>query len=174
MKEVVMISGVSKVVVPVDDQQQAKEFWVDRLGFELQRDESYGDERWIEVSPPGQRLILALTRRTPHEARQELPDQLPHSPVFFNCADIEQTHRRGGGRRSRGARWRGARPSRPRLTGLGLPLVVQTRACRTTHSACPFRAEGRRDRLMPLRPTLADRPPCQAVERHAVKVAVSK
>jgi catechol 2,3-dioxygenase-like lactoylglutathione lyase family enzyme len=39
MKEVVMISGVSKVVVPVDDQQQAKEFWVDRLGFELQRDE---------------------------------------------------------------------------------------------------------------------------------------
>ena len=88
-----MISGVSKVVVPVDDQQQAKEFWVDRIGFELQRDESYGDERWIEVSPPGQRLILALTRRTPHEARQELPDQLPHSPVFFNCADIEQTHR---------------------------------------------------------------------------------
>jgi predicted enzyme related to lactoylglutathione lyase len=88
-----MISAVSKVVVPVDDQQQAKEFWVDRLGFELQRDESYGGERWIEVSPPGQRLILALTWRTPHEARQDLPDQLPHSPVFFNCADIEQTYR---------------------------------------------------------------------------------
>ena len=88
-----MISGVSKVVVPVDDQQRAKEFWVDRLGFELQRDESYGDERWIEVRPPGQDLVLALTRRAPHEARQELPDQLPHSPVFFNCTDIETTHR---------------------------------------------------------------------------------
>jgi predicted enzyme related to lactoylglutathione lyase len=66
-----MISGVSKVVVPVDDQEQAKEFWVDRLGFDLRSDESYGDERWIEVSP----------------------DHLPHSPVFFNCDDIEATYR---------------------------------------------------------------------------------
>ena len=88
-----MISGVSKVVVPVEDQQRAKEFWVDRLGFELCRDESYGDERWIEIRPPGQDLVLALTRRAPHEVRQELPDKLPHSPVFFNCEDIGATHR---------------------------------------------------------------------------------
>ena len=88
-----MISGVSKVVVPVDDQARAKDFWVDRLGFDLRRDESYGDDRWIEVSPPGQDLRLALTRRPPHEAPQKLPDQLPHSPVFFNSADIEQTYR---------------------------------------------------------------------------------
>jgi predicted enzyme related to lactoylglutathione lyase len=93
-----MISGVSKVVVPVDDQERAKEFWVDRLGFELRRDESYEDERWIEVSPPGQDLLLVLSKRTAHEARQALPAQLPHSPVFFNCADIEQTYRELTGR----------------------------------------------------------------------------
>jgi predicted enzyme related to lactoylglutathione lyase len=34
-----------------------------------------------------------VTRRTASQARQEVLDQLPHSPVFFNCADIEQTHR---------------------------------------------------------------------------------
>ena len=96
-----MISGVSKVVVPVDDQERAKEFWVDRLGFEIRRDESYADERWIEVSPPGQDLLLALTRRAASEARQELPDQLPHSPVFFDCADIEQTYRELTGTRRR-------------------------------------------------------------------------
>jgi len=84
-----MISGVSKVVVPVDGQERAKELWVDRLGFELRRDESYGDEGWIEVSPPGQDLVLALAKRAPHDAGQELP----HSPVFFNCDDIEQTYR---------------------------------------------------------------------------------
>jgi predicted enzyme related to lactoylglutathione lyase len=88
-----MISGVGKVALPVDDQERAKEFWVTRLGFELRSDESYGDERWIEVSPPGQALVLALTGRAPHEARQALPDELPHSPVFFSCADIELTHR---------------------------------------------------------------------------------
>jgi predicted enzyme related to lactoylglutathione lyase len=88
-----MITEVGKVVVPVADQERAKEFWVDRLGFELRRDESYGDERWIEVSPPRQNLVLALTTRADSDARQELPDELPHSPVFFNCADIEQTYR---------------------------------------------------------------------------------
>jgi predicted enzyme related to lactoylglutathione lyase len=88
-----MISGVNKVVVPVDDQEQAKQFWVDRLGFELRRDEAYGNERWIEVSPPGQALLLVLSRRAAHEARQEMPEELPHSPVFFDCADIEETYR---------------------------------------------------------------------------------
>jgi lactoylglutathione lyase len=88
-----MISGVGKIVVPVDDQERAKEFWTSRMGFELRRDESYGDERWIDVSPPDGGPLLALSRRTAHEARPELPDDLPHSPVFFNCADIVATYR---------------------------------------------------------------------------------
>src|SRR5215204_3668612 len=58
-----MISGVSKVVIPVDDQERAKQFWTTRIGLTLLRDESYGDERWID------------------------------SPVFFNCQDIEATYR---------------------------------------------------------------------------------
>ena len=87
-----MISGVSKVVLPVDDQERAKEFWTSRMGFELRRDESYGDERWIEVSPPDGAPLLVLSPRTPDEPRRDVPDQLPHSPVFFNCPDIEATY----------------------------------------------------------------------------------
>jgi lactoylglutathione lyase len=89
-----MITGVSKVVVPVDDQERAKEFWTTRVGFELRRDESYGDERWIEVSPPdGGAPLLVLSPRAADDPRRDVADQLPHSPVFFNCADIETTHR---------------------------------------------------------------------------------
>jgi lactoylglutathione lyase len=87
-----MISGISKVVLPVDDQERAKEFWTERLGFELRRDESYGEERWIEVSPPGGAPLLVLSPRD-GAPRNEVPDELPHSPVFFNCADLEATHR---------------------------------------------------------------------------------
>jgi lactoylglutathione lyase len=87
-----MITGVRKVVVPVGDQAQAKSFWVEKVGFELVRDETFGDERWIEVTPPDRSVLIVLSRRAPHERRAEVPDVLPHSNVFFDCDDIEQTH----------------------------------------------------------------------------------
>jgi predicted enzyme related to lactoylglutathione lyase len=87
-----VITGVRKVVVPVDDQARAKEFWTEVIGFDLVRDETYGDERWIEVAPPDRSLLLVLSRRTAHERRPDAPDLLPHSNVFFDCDDIERTH----------------------------------------------------------------------------------
>jgi predicted enzyme related to lactoylglutathione lyase len=88
-----MITGVSKVIVPVDDQDRAQQFWTTRMGFGLWRDESYGDERWIEVSPPDGAPLLVLSPRASNEPRREVPNELPHSPVFFNCADIKATYR---------------------------------------------------------------------------------
>ena len=89
----VMISAISKVVVPVDDQGRAKEFWTSRLGFDVVSDESYGDERWIEVCPPSGGPVIVLSPRQGADAPRDAPDQLPHSPVFFTCDDIEATHR---------------------------------------------------------------------------------
>jgi catechol 2,3-dioxygenase-like lactoylglutathione lyase family enzyme len=52
---------VMSVSVPVSDQEQAKEFYVDTLGFELLVDNS-GREgmRWIEVAPEGSGTSLML------------------------------------------------------------------------------------------------------------------
>ena len=87
-----MITSVRKVVVPVADQAAALDFWTTKMGFTVVRDETYGDERWIEVRPPEQDLLLVLSLRGPDEPRREVPDQLPHSDLFFDCADIERTH----------------------------------------------------------------------------------
>ena len=87
-----MISAIGKVVVPVDDQERAKQFWTSQIGFELRRDESYGGERWIEVSAPGGGPLLVLSPRGA-EPRPAVPDDLPHSPLFFHCADVEATYR---------------------------------------------------------------------------------
>lgn len=88
-----MITGIGKVVLPVDDQERARRFWTERIGFELRRDDSYGDERWIELSPPDGGPLLVLSRRGAGEPRPEPPAELPHSPVFFDCADVEATYR---------------------------------------------------------------------------------
>jgi lactoylglutathione lyase len=87
-----VITNVSKVVVPVDDQQGALEFWTTVIGFTPVRDDTYGDERWIEVKPPHHDLRLVLSPRRSDEPRRTVPDRLPHSDLFFDCADIEQTY----------------------------------------------------------------------------------
>ena len=52
---------VAVVSVPVSDQERAKAFYVDRLGFELLRDDSsVPGMRWIQVSPPGGGPSLTL------------------------------------------------------------------------------------------------------------------
>ena len=89
-----MIKGVSQVIVPVNDQERAKGFWTDRAGFDLVTDARYGDgERGIEVSPPDGAPLLVLSLRPADELRREIPDELPHSPVFFTCDDIQETYR---------------------------------------------------------------------------------
>jgi predicted enzyme related to lactoylglutathione lyase len=85
-----VIEGVSKVVIEVDDQALALRFWTETMGFELNEDTTYGDERWVEVRPPDDGLILILSPR--REDRPDSPDMLPTSYVFFCCDDLARTY----------------------------------------------------------------------------------
>jgi predicted enzyme related to lactoylglutathione lyase len=87
-----VIAGVAKVIVPVEDQARAKEFWTERAGFTVRQDEAYGEERWIEVAPPAGGPVLVLSPRPADQPRPHVPAELPHSPVFFTCADIGRTY----------------------------------------------------------------------------------
>ena len=63
------ITQVGTVIVPVSDQARALEFYVEKLGFEKQTDEPYGEgDRWIEVVPPGAETTLAIVPPRPGEA----------------------------------------------------------------------------------------------------------
>ena len=49
-----MIEGVQVVSVPVSDQDRARAFYTDTLGFELRTENAFGEGmRWIEVAPKG-------------------------------------------------------------------------------------------------------------------------
>jgi catechol 2,3-dioxygenase-like lactoylglutathione lyase family enzyme len=54
------IQEVRVVSVPVSDQERAKRFYLDTLGFELVRDESVPGMRWIQVKPPTCTVSLRL------------------------------------------------------------------------------------------------------------------
>jgi predicted enzyme related to lactoylglutathione lyase len=88
-----MVSGVSKVVLDVDDQERAKDFWTSTMEFEVVRDVPYGQERWLEVKSPDGQIILVLGRSSTGPGdRDSVPEMLPTSNVFFYCDDLQRTY----------------------------------------------------------------------------------
>jgi catechol 2,3-dioxygenase-like lactoylglutathione lyase family enzyme len=55
------ISQVQLFSLPVTNQDRARDFYVDTLGFELIADTSMGpDQRWVQVRPPGSGTSITL------------------------------------------------------------------------------------------------------------------
>ena len=52
-----MITRLSHAGVPVLDQDAAKAFYTEKLGFEVRTDQSLEGFRWLTVGPPGQRDV---------------------------------------------------------------------------------------------------------------------
>lgn len=55
-----MIDEVATVCIFVSDQERAKAFYTEKLGFELREDTPMGESRWIAVAPAGARTEVIL------------------------------------------------------------------------------------------------------------------
>ncbi|WP_033293862.1 glyoxalase superfamily protein [Amycolatopsis jejuensis] len=85
------IQGVRKIVVPVTDQERAKAFWTETVGFTVTTDAPYDDQgnRWVEVTSPDGTILVLDVSGPVGEGRPELPT----SNFFFHADDIEATYR---------------------------------------------------------------------------------
>jgi predicted enzyme related to lactoylglutathione lyase len=55
------LNKLANVIIPVDDQDRALEFYTETLGLEKRADLPFGDgARWIEVAPSGADTPIAL------------------------------------------------------------------------------------------------------------------
>ncbi|MEV4238716.1 MULTISPECIES: glyoxalase superfamily protein [unclassified Nocardia] len=54
------ITHAKVVTVPVADQERAKDFYVDTLGFEVLVDQQMGPVRWLQVAPKGAQTAFTL------------------------------------------------------------------------------------------------------------------
>jgi predicted enzyme related to lactoylglutathione lyase len=86
-----MIGGVAQVVIEVEDQERAKAFWVETLGFELAQDAPYGAERWLEVRTPDKSVVVVLELRKGPRPTPPSPG-LPTSNVSFYAEDLQQAY----------------------------------------------------------------------------------
>jgi len=97
-----MIQRVTHAFILVTDQDLAREFYVDTLGFTPKTDmvlEQFDGMRWLSVSPPGQddfELVLDMVRpfQGPENQRQmtELLAAGSMPTVIFGVADCRETY----------------------------------------------------------------------------------
>jgi len=86
-----MIDAVATICIFVDDQDKAKAFYTDVLGFELHQDSPMGESRWIAVAPKGARteVILYKMDQNWEHYRQVMGKS---QAITFNVTDIKALH----------------------------------------------------------------------------------
>ena len=86
-----MIEGVGTVSIFVNDQDKAKDFYVNKLGFELRQDTTMGELRWLAVAPKGATTEVILYKPDAHW--QHYKDVVGKSqPVTFTVSDMDALH----------------------------------------------------------------------------------
>jgi predicted enzyme related to lactoylglutathione lyase len=96
-----MITHVGTVSIFVSDQDRAREFYVGKLGFELQRDDPMGppgSPRWLQVAPPGAQTAIVLykpSEGTPGASTYEraLSNIGTFASFVLEVDDMAATHR---------------------------------------------------------------------------------
>jgi predicted enzyme related to lactoylglutathione lyase len=89
-----MIQRLSHSTLYVLDQEAARGFYVDKLGFEVREDESMGGFRWLTVGPKGQKdleivLMPVMTSPMMDAATAETLRALVKKGAF--CAGVLET-----------------------------------------------------------------------------------
>ena len=87
-----MIDSLATVCVFVKDQDKAKAFYTDVLGFELRQDSAMGPEsRWIAVAPKGARtevILYKMDENWQHYSQVQGKSQA----LTFNVSDMTALH----------------------------------------------------------------------------------
>ena len=82
------ISHVGRVMVPVEDQDRAIDFYVDKLGFEKRADVPFGNGyRWVEVAPADAATTIAIV--PPPEGK---PTGNVETGIGLHTDDIDAIH----------------------------------------------------------------------------------
>ena len=86
-----MIDAVATVCIFVNDQDKAKAFYTDVLGFELRQDSPMGESRWLAVAPKGARteVILYKMDQNWEHYRQVMGKS---QAITFNVTGIQALH----------------------------------------------------------------------------------
>lgn len=88
-----MINKIFKITIYVDNQEEAKKFWVDKMGFEVRREENMmGQHKWLEVSPKDDDSTTFVLYDKNLMKSQNSSINVGHPSVMLYTKDIEKSY----------------------------------------------------------------------------------
>ncbi|MFO6498379.1 MULTISPECIES: VOC family protein [Bacillus] len=83
-----MITNLGTVAVYVEDQQKAKDFWVNKAGFEVMAEHPMGPEAfWLEVAPQNAQTRLVIYPKSMMKGYEKM-----RASVVFECDHVFETY----------------------------------------------------------------------------------
>lgn len=87
-----MINKIGKISVYVQDQEQAKDFWINKVGFVLKLEQPMGPNAdWIEVGPSEDEFTTLILYSKSLMEKQN-PSSVAHPSILFSTTDIESAY----------------------------------------------------------------------------------
>ena len=87
-----IINKIGKVTIYVKDQEEAKDFWLNKVGFALKMEQPMGpDFFWIEVGP-SEDEFTTLVLYSKEAMEQHDPSKVSHPSIMFSTTDIEAAY----------------------------------------------------------------------------------
>lgn len=84
---------IGKITIYVEDQEQAKDFWINKVGFVLKFEQPMGPGMaWIEVGPENDFATLVLYSKA--LMKKQKPENVAHPTLLFSTPNIEETYER--------------------------------------------------------------------------------
>ena len=84
-----MIKRIRLAGIWVNDQEKARDFYVNKCGFSIQSDVTMPDGyRWLEVVPPGAETAVAVVKTSP----EQVAAVGSSTNIIFTTDDIEATY----------------------------------------------------------------------------------
>ncbi|MDR9853137.1 VOC family protein [Paenibacillus sp. VCA1] len=86
-----MISKVGQIMLYVNNQDQSRDFWTEKLGFHVVSEETSGDMRWIEVAPAKGETSIVLHNKE-FVAKMNPGMNLGTPSLMFFTEHLDQLH----------------------------------------------------------------------------------
>ncbi len=83
-----MITNIMRITLNVSDQNAAREFWVDKLDFQVMNDVKMDQNHWLEVAPPN-----CSTRFVLYEKKAVKTKQHDAPAVILSCTHLGDTRK---------------------------------------------------------------------------------